>query len=96
MSLADSAPAPTSIRYDSATARSKDQAWRISGGWEQGPWRVGADVARLRYTEDDPPDLPGKFRRYTNQTAQVSVEYRWSKNVRLAANHARATAGSCT
>jgi predicted porin len=95
LSLSDSAPAATSIRNDSATARSKDQAWRLSGGWEQGPWRVGADLARLRYSEHDSPELPGKFRRYANHTGQLSVEYRWNKQLRLAANHGRATAGSC-
>ncbi|MBI5277265.1 MAG: porin [Burkholderiales bacterium] len=95
MSLGTSVPAATSIRNLPASARSRDQGWRLSGAWTDGPWRVGADVARLRYTEDDTAALAGKFREYGNTTGQVSVEYRWSKQLRLAAHHARATAGSC-
>ena len=90
------APAATSIRNSPATATSRDDGWRLSGAWNQGPWRVGSDIARLRYAESDSVDLPGKFRSYNNVTAQVSAEYKWSGKLRLAINHARASAGSCS
>ncbi|HVZ43461.1 MAG TPA: porin [Ramlibacter sp.] len=88
-------PAATSIRNALATTHSRDQGWRLSGAWVEGPWRIGADVARLRYTEDDSVSLPGKFRSYANYTGQVSAEYRLGKKLRFGANHARATAGEC-
>ncbi|MFP5460135.1 MAG: porin [Gammaproteobacteria bacterium] len=97
LSLGDleAAPGATSILNRAASASSRDQAWRASAAWSEGDWRIAADWARLRYTETDRDDLPGKFRRYANSTWQVSVEHRWSPRLRLAANHARATAGSC-
>lgn len=91
----DAAPAPASILNRAASASSRDQAWRLSFAWSEGRWRVGADWSRLRYTETDSVDLPGKFRRYTNATWQLSTEYRWSRDLRLAANHARGSAGQC-
>ncbi|MES3001154.1 MAG: hypothetical protein V4787_10730, partial [Pseudomonadota bacterium] len=84
------------IRNPSATATSRDQGWRLSGAWAQGPWRVGADVARLRYSESDAIDRPGKFREYANAAAQVSAEYKWTNRLRMSANHARASAGRCS
>ena len=97
MSLGDleAAPGATSILNRAASASSRDQAWRMSVAWSEGDWRIAADWARLRYTETDRDDLPGKFRRYANSTWQLSVEHRWSARLRLAANHARASAGSC-
>jgi predicted porin len=95
MSLASAAPAGTSIRNQPASVRSRDRGWRLSGAWQEGPWRVGADLSRLRYSEDDSLAAAGKFREYANQTGQVSVEYRVNRSLRLAAHHARATAGSC-
>ena len=96
VSLAPDAPAPAaaSIRNSPLTASSRDQAWRASTSWTQGPWRVGADIARLRYGESDSSALGGKFRSYANYTGQASVEYRWD-SWRFGANHARASAGAC-
>jgi predicted porin len=91
----DSAPAAESILNRAATAASRDQAWRLSFAWSGGDWRVATDWARLRYTETDAEDLPGKFRRYRNATWAISAEYKWSDALRLAANHARGSAGSC-
>lgn len=88
-------PAATSIRNSPTTASSRDQGWRVSGAWTEGPWRVGSDLARLRYAEDDSAPLVGKFRQYTNLTGQVSAEYKWNSRLRISANHARASAGSC-
>lgn len=89
------ASAATSIRNLPATATSRDQGWRLSGAYIEGPWRFGADVARLRYTENDSVALAGKFRSYANYTGQISGEYRIDSRWRVAANHARASAGSC-
>lgn len=89
-------PAATSVLNDPANARSRDQAWRLSGGWTPKDWRFGIDVARLRYTEDDGADLPGKFRNYATTTWQVSVEHTLDARWRLSVNHARGAAGTCT
>ncbi|MRD47346.1 porin [Caenimonas koreensis DSM 17982] len=89
-------PAATSIRNMPATVTSRDQGWRITGAWSEGQWRFAADVARLRYTEDDSAALAGKFRSYANYTGQVSGEYKLDARWRFAANHARGTAGTCT
>lgn len=91
----DAAPAPESILNRPASASSRDQAWRVSFAWADAAWRVAADWASLRYSETDAADLPGKFRRYRNSTWQISAEYRWNAVLRLSANHARGTAGSC-
>ena len=97
MSLAPDTPVPaaTSIRNPAASTSSRDQGVRASMAWIEGPWRVGADLSRLRYTERSATPAAGKFRSYENVTGQVSVEYKrgaW----RFGANHARATAGNCT
>lgn len=91
----DAAPAAESILNRAATASSRDQAWRMSFAWSDRDWRVAADWAWLRYTETDAVDLPGKFRRYRNATWAISAEYKWSAALRLSANHARGSAGSC-
>jgi hypothetical protein len=88
------APSATSIRNSPLNTTSRDQGWRASAAWIEGPWRVGSDVARLRYTEASTSPLAGKFRAYANYTGQGSVEYRWDR-WRFGANHARASAGSC-
>ncbi|HWS76611.1 MAG TPA: porin [Quisquiliibacterium sp.] len=92
----DAAPAAESILNRAASASSRDQAWRMSFAWSNPAWRVATDWARLKYTETDAVDLPGKFRNYRNNTWQLSAEYKWSSELRLSANHARGTAGSCT
>lgn len=88
------APSSTSILNAPATARSRDQAWRLSAGWTPKGWRFGADLAQLRYTENDAVELAGKFRSYTNTTAQFSAERRLG-DWRIGFNHARGTAGDC-
>ncbi|MES2634978.1 MAG: porin [Pseudomonadota bacterium] len=101
MSFGPDAPAPaaTSIRNPAATATSRDQAWRLSGAWIKGPWRVGSDISRMHYSESDTAaggGAAGKFRSYRNVAAQVSAEYKLTARLRLAANHARASAGHCS
>lgn len=92
---ADTVPAATSILNAPATTRSRDQAVRLSGAWSEAAWRVSADVARLRYTEDDGSNLVGKFRRYDNTTWAVAAEYQPVEKWTLGFNHARGSAGEC-
>lgn len=88
-------PAATSILNSPATARSRDQGVRLSAAWSQDGWRFATDIAQLRYTERDAPDLPGKFRSYATTTFQASVERRLSADWQLGLNHARGAAGTC-
>jgi len=87
-------PTSSSILNNPATARSRDQAWRLSFAWTPKGWRFGTDVARLRYSETDADDQRGRFRDYRSVTWQFSAERRlgpW----RIALNHARGSAGRC-
>jgi len=92
---AGTVPAATSILNSPSTARSRDQAWRLSFAWTPKNWRFATDVARLRYTETDPADLPGKFRGYATTTWSVAAEHQLTEKWRLGFNHARGSAGNC-
>ncbi len=87
-------PATTSIQNRPETTESRDQAWRLTGAWTGSRLRLGADLARLTYSERDVVELTGKFRDYRNTTFQVSAEYKWNAKFRTSANFARAMAGS--
>lgn len=88
-------PGATSVLNSPLSTRSRDQAWRLSGAWTPERWRFAVDLARLKYTENDPADLPGKFRRYATTTWQFSAEHRLDDGWLLSVNHARGAAGSC-
>ena len=80
--------------YNLNTARSKDTATRMSLGYKNGPVQLGADFARLEYTEA--ASATGKFSSYNTNTWQVSADYALSADWNLAANYASGGAGSCT
>ncbi len=80
--------------YNLGTARSKDTATRMTFGYKNGPFQLGADFARLEYTEA--ASATGKFSAYNTNTWQVSGDYALSPSWNLAANYASGAAGSCT
>ena len=91
----DASPIAESIRNPHDSSSSRDQAYRLAIGWSKSPIRIGLDIAQLRYSERSSVDLPGKFREYQNETAQITVEYRGHPSLRLSANHTVANAGRC-
>lgn len=72
---------------------SKDTAQRVTFGYKNGPWQLGADLARLEYTEA--AVTTGKFSSYNTTTWQVSADYAVNPSWNLAANYASGAAGSC-
>ncbi len=82
----------TSI-YNLATANSKDTGQRLSLGYTRGDWRLAADFATLKYTEE--ASSAGKFSSYKTNTYQFSADYAANAQWNLAANFASGAAGSC-
>ena len=82
----------TSI-YNLATANSKDTGQRLSLGYTRGDWRLAADFATLKYTEE--ASSAGKFSSYKTNTYQFSADYAANAQWNLAANIASGAAGSC-
>ncbi len=82
----------TSI-YNLASANSKDTGQRLSLGYTRGDWRLGADFATLKYTEE--ASSAGKFSSYKTNTYQFSADYAANAQWNLAANFASGAAGSC-
>ena len=85
------APAGTTI-FNASTTRSKDTATRLTFGYTAEKFRLGADFANLKYTEDG---AVGKFANYETNTWQISGEYSLNPQVTLAANYANGSEGSC-
>jgi len=79
--------------YNLGTTNSKDTGQRLSLGYTKGDWRLGADVATLKYTEE--ASAVGKFSAYKTNTYQVSADYAANAQWNLAANYASGAAGSC-
>ena len=77
----------------SASPRSKDTATRLSLGYTAEPFRLAADFANLKYTED--ATAIGKFSSYRANTWQVSGEYAVNAQVKVGANYAKGSQGSC-
>lgn len=73
---------------------SKDTATRLSFGYTTEKFRIGADLATLKYTED--ATSVGKFSSYDTTTWQVSGEYKVNAKLTVAANYAMGAAGSCS
>jgi predicted porin len=73
---------------------SKDTAQRITFGYKNGPLQLGADLARLEYTEA--AVTTGKFSSYNTTTWQIAADYAVGADWNLAANYAKGAAGSCT
>ena len=82
----------TSI-YNLASANSKDTGQRLSLGYTRGDWRLAADFATLKYTEE--ASSAGKFSSYKTNTYQFSADYAANAQWNLAANFASGAAGSC-
>lgn len=95
MSLGVTSPGADSIMNDGSQASSRDQATRISMGYERARWRLAVDIARLEYRESTQAPTLGKFESYENLTGQVSVEYRWTEQWRLAMNYVHGSSGQC-
>ncbi len=82
----------TSI-YNLASANSKDTGQRLSLGYTRGDWRLAADFATLKYTEE--ASSAGKFSSYKTNTYQFSADYAANAQWNLASNFASGAAGSC-
>ena len=95
MSLGASNSGADSIVNEASQTRSRDQATRISLGYKLARWRLAVDVSRLEYRESTPLTSLGKFESYENLTGQVSVEYRWTEQWRLAMNYVHGSSGQC-
>lgn len=95
MSLGVTSPGADSIMNETSQASSRDQATRISMGYEQARWRLAVDIARLEYRESTQAPTLGKFESYENLTGQVSVEYRWTEQWRFAMNYVHGSSGQC-
>ena len=79
--------------YNPANTRSKDTATRLSLGYTAEKFRLGADFANLKYTED--AVAAGNFTSYETTTWQLSGEYSVNAQVTVAANYAKGNEGSC-
>jgi predicted porin len=88
-------PSSTSLRHDAGLSDSQDRATRLSMGWRQGGFRIGADVARLRYSETTVIPSAGKFSAYRNWATQVTVQQRINPSLSLAFSYAIASPGQC-
>lgn len=88
-------PASTSIRRDATTTHSKDRATRLSMGWKKAGFRIGADVAKMRYAEFGSGTEGGKFSSYQNHATQVTVQNRFANNFSLAFSYAIGGPGHC-
>lgn len=95
MSQGISLPSATSIRHEARLSDSQDRATRLSMGWRHAGFRVGADVARLRYSETSELSSLGKFAGYRNWTTQVTLQQRVNSSLSLAFSYALASPGQC-
>lgn len=73
---------------------SKDTAVRLSFGYTAEKYRLGIDLASLKYTED--ATALKKFSGYDTTTWQISGEYKINAKLTVAANYAQGAAGSCS
>lgn len=89
-----SLPAASSILNPTPLAGSRDQAWRATVEQIFGAVRLGADVARLHYSESGSLD-PGKFRSYDNLTFQWGAEWKLNAQWLLSFISAVAGQGEC-
>ena len=85
-------PVPSTILNTNPS--SKDTATRLSFGYTAEKFRIAADLATLKYTED--ATSIGKFSSYDTTTWQVSGEYTIDPKWTVAANYAMGAAGSCS
>jgi predicted porin len=88
-------PSSTSIRHDGGLSDSQDRATRLSMGWRQGGFRVGADIAKMRYSETSAQPSVGKFAKYSNWATQVTLQQRLTQSLSLAVSYAIASPGQC-
>jgi len=88
-------PASTSIKRDSSAVDSRDRATRLSMGWQQAGFRIGADVAKMNYSEYGSESSVGKFASYRNLATQVTLQQRFSEKLSLAFSYAIASSGQC-
>lgn len=92
---AGSSPAPSSVRNSAAMTTSRDIGYRLALGWNPNNFKVSLDLARLGYRERGLVSEVGRFKKYQNETFQVTVQYLGIENIRLALNAAFANAGRC-
>lgn len=87
---------PATNNIVSLNPRSKDTANRISFGYKTGAIKLGADISKLKYTEEAAAGANNKFASYSTTGWQISGEYGITPQWTLAANYAKNAAGSCT
>lgn len=95
VSYNNTSAASTTIVNLPFSTKSRDTGYRVSLGWNIDRLRLGTDIAALEYTESTDVATAGRFRKYQNMTWQVSAEYAWDAQLKLAANYAQGAAGSC-
>lgn len=95
MSAGVSLPAAKSIRNVASQTSSKDVGYRLALGWSPKDFRVGFDLAQLNYRESGVVTEVGRFSKYQNETAQLTIQYLGIEKWRLAFNATYANAGRC-
>lgn len=84
----------TTIYNVNASTRSKDTATRLSFGYTAEKFKLGADIANLKYTED--ATIAGNFTNYETTGWQVSGEYSVNPQITVGGNYGQNAAGNCS